>query len=137
MTNLIDIFKRRLLINSVFEGLFNSKKDLNILLTDGTDPITPVNVTVVGGDVEIEVDLPKDLSLQFVYAENDDVVEYTLILSNNGTINNIVTTENITNIEINGTAVNVPFAVEDGDEITIEFDAVTSDGVIILNGNYV
>jgi hypothetical protein len=55
MTNLIDIFKRRLLINSVFEGLFNSKKDLNILLTDGTDPITPVNVTVVGNDVEVEV----------------------------------------------------------------------------------
>jgi hypothetical protein len=55
MTNLIDIFKRRLLINSVFEGLFNSKKDLNILLTDGADPITPVNVTVVGNDVEVEV----------------------------------------------------------------------------------
>ena len=54
MTNLIDIFKRRLLVNSVFEGLFNSKKDLNILLTDGTNPVTPESVTVVGNDVEVE-----------------------------------------------------------------------------------
>jgi hypothetical protein len=42
-------------INSVNEGSFAAGSTINITLTDGTNPVTPESVTVVGNDVEVEV----------------------------------------------------------------------------------
>jgi hypothetical protein len=42
-------------INSVNEGSFAAGSTINLTLTDGTNPVTPESVTVVGNDVEVEV----------------------------------------------------------------------------------
>ncbi len=42
-------------INSVNEGSFAAGATINLTITDGTSPITPESVTVVGNDVEVEV----------------------------------------------------------------------------------
>jgi len=42
-------------INSVNEGSFAAGSTINLTLTDGTNPVTPESVTVVGSDVEVEV----------------------------------------------------------------------------------
>jgi surface protein len=42
-------------VNGVNEGDVVSVQPINITLTDGTNPVTPESVTVVGNDVEVEV----------------------------------------------------------------------------------
>ena len=79
----------------------------------------------------------KDASIQIVYQEADEQAIHTLITSNIFTITGIATTLNITNVEVNGAAVNVPFQLENGDLLEIDFDAAPSVGVINLTGNYV
>jgi hypothetical protein len=56
-------------INSVNEGSFAAGSTINITLTDGTNPVTPESVTVVGNDVEVEVpsgggSLPEGIAYQ-------------------------------------------------------------------------
>jgi len=47
-------------INSVNEGSFAAGSTINLTITDGTNPVTPESVTVVGNDVEVvtpEIDI--------------------------------------------------------------------------------
>ena len=125
-------------VNSTTQGTFPSGSTIDVQLTDGVNPVIPDDVSISGSVVTVELPpVLKDASIQIVYQEGDEQAIHTLITSNTFTITAIATTLNITNVEVNGAAVNVPFQLENGDLLEIEFDAAPSVGVINLTGNYV
>jgi ribosomal protein S4E len=122
-------------INGVSEGTFAAGSTIELNLTDGTNPVTPDDVTVVGNVVT--VDLPKPLELLVPYSTSDTTATFTVVTGSDGTITSAVTT-GLTSVtyEVNATPETIPFILAVGDVVTIDFDAAGSDGLIKLIGNY-
>jgi hypothetical protein len=122
-------------INSVNEGSFAAGSTININITDGTNPVTPESVTVVGNDVEVEV--AKSLEILIPYAENDTEAEITIVTGSDGVITTADTT-GLTSVvyEVNGSPETLPITLTVADVLKIEFDAAAADGVIKLSGTY-
>ena len=69
-------------INGVTEGIFTSGSTIDLQLTDGVNPVTPVSVGVVGDTVTVTLDtgcptigitsMPLATNQQASYADNDD-----------------------------------------------------------------
>jgi len=122
-------------VNGNNEGDVVSVQPININITDGTNPVTPESVTVVGNDVEVEV--AKSLEILIPYAENDTEAEITIVTGSDGVITTADTT-GLTSVvyEVNGSPETLPITLAVADVLKIEFDAASADGVIKLSGTY-
>jgi hypothetical protein len=122
-------------VNGTPEGTFAAGSTIEVNITDGVNPVTPDNVTVVGDVVTIEV--PKDLTLYAPYEAVDDTISFTIITGSAGTITSADTT-GLTSVtyDIDGSPATIPFTLAVGDVLTIDFDAAGAGGVVILSGTY-
>lgn len=68
--------------------------------------------------------------------EDDDEIEFTITPEGAMTVTNVID-GGLSNliIEVNNTAVNVPFTIVNGDVVKATFDAATSDTLIKFEGN--
>jgi hypothetical protein len=122
-------------INGVNEGSFTAGTIIDLQLTDGVNPVTPLSVGRVGNTVTIE--LPKDLELLVPYSTGDTTATFTIVTGSAGIISSADTT-GLTSVtyEVNATPETLPLTLIVGDLVTIDFDAAAADGVIILTGTY-
>lgn len=122
-------------INGVNEGAFAAGSTIDFQLTDGTNPVTPTSVTVVGNVVTAT--LPKPLELLVPYSTGDTTATFTVVTGSDGTITSADTT-GLTSVtyEVNASPETIPFTLAVGDVVTIDFDAAAADGVIKLIGTY-
>jgi hypothetical protein len=122
-------------VNSVDIGDVVSVKTIDVNVTDGTNPVTPDSVSLVGNTVTIAT--PKDLEINIPYSTSDTTASITIISGSDGTITAADTTGLTTvTYEINAVSATLPLTLSVGDVLTINFDAAGSDGVIILSGSY-
>lgn len=81
--------------------------------------------------------IPKDLDLIIPYSSGDGSVVFDVVTDSDGTINSSDVT-GLTSVvyKVNSTVVSLPFSINVGDTVTIEFDTVASSGIIKLIGIY-
>ena len=122
-------------VNGVTEGTFAAGSTIDLQLTDGTNPVNPDSVTVVGNVVTAT--LPKPLELLVPYSTSDTTATFTVVTGSDGTITSADTT-GLTSVtyEVNATPETIPFTLAVGDVVTIDFDAAAADGIIKLIGSY-
>ena len=122
-------------VNGVNEGTFAAGSTIDLQLTDGTNPVNPDSVTVVGNVVTAT--LPKPLELLVPYSTSDTTATFTVVTGSDGTITSADTT-GLTSVtsEVNATPETIPFTLAVGDVVTIDFDAAAADGIIKLIGSY-
>jgi hypothetical protein len=77
-------------VNTVVEGSIPAIKDVKILITDGVNPVTPDDVSVVGDTVTVEVPsggavMNVDFSADKVTAEQGEVITFTDLTDNSPT----------------------------------------------------
>jgi hypothetical protein len=122
-------------INGTPEGSFTAGSTIDLQLTDGVNPVTPVSVGRVGDTVTVEV--PKDLELLVPYSTGDTTATFTIVTGSAGTITAADTT-GLTSVtyEVNATPETLPITLVVGDVVKIDFDAAAANGVIKLTGSY-
>jgi len=62
-------------VNTVNEGAIPSVGTIEIDITDGTNPVIPNNVSVVGRTVTVEVPQPKDIFIKGIFKASSDTME--------------------------------------------------------------
>lgn len=122
-------------VNSVDIGDVASVKTIDVNVTDGTNPVNPDSVSLVGNTLTVAV--PKDLEINIPFLTSDTTASITILTGSDGTITTADTT-GLTSVtyEKNAVAATLPITLAVADVLTINFDAAVADGVIKLSGTY-
>jgi hypothetical protein len=128
-------------VNGTPEGTFAAGSTIDVQLTDGVNPVTPDDVTVVGNVVTIEVLPIKDLFWELNYNGTDDVIYIPATVNNVGTLasgtgSNVgtitVSTDNVTY-----GALTFPFTPVNGTTYYFKRSTATVNGTYTMIGTYV
>ena len=128
---------QNVLINNNNEGSINNAYDVDIQLTDDNGVLTPDNISITENTINIQVIPVRTQLISFDISENTDtyikvatsLYESTINTIDDGGLDNLI-------ISINSATVSVPFQIETGDEIMLNYDISTSDTVVNLTGTY-
>ena len=117
-------------INDIAEAITNQGVDILPGDTFEDDYATRISEIEGGGD-------PKELYLIMPVVEGSLSAEITVATGSGGTITGFSSGGlDITNVEVDETPVNTPFAVATGNVLHIDFDEATEDTTIIAEGYY-
>lgn len=122
---------------SIAGGTINVKATDPVTITHEDTNGNPVNTSLSGTTVVVD-DLPNtELGIAIPYYLNDELIVATVISYAAGTITSI-NFGTLTNevIRLNGNIVSTPFAVVNGDVISVECDPAISNGSVILTGSH-
>jgi hypothetical protein len=128
-------------VNGTPEGTFAAGSTIEVNITDGVNPVTPNDVTVVGNVVTIEVLPIKDLFWELNYNGTDDVIYIPATVNNVGTLtggtgSNVgtitVSTDNVTFVSLT-----FPFTPVNGTTYYFKRSTATVNGTYTMTGTYV
>jgi hypothetical protein len=129
--------------NTVVEGQVPALKDVKILITDGVNPVTPDDVSVVGDTVTVEVPQPKDIFIKGLFKASSDTMEtLTIDADSAGTYTSISDDGSSGSITLskNGgafAAFSSPLALVATDTLTVKRTVDTAAGFFKITGTYV
>jgi len=129
-------------VNTVVEGTIPALKDVKILITDGVNPVTPDDVSVVGDTVTVEVPQPKDIFIKGLFKASSDTMETLTIDSDSaGTYTSISDDGSSGSITLskNGgafAAFSSPLALVATDTLDVKRTVDTAAGFFKLTGTY-
>jgi len=131
-------------VNTVVEGAIPALKDVKILITDGVNPVTPDDVSVVGDTVTVEVPSgAKDIFIKGLFKASSDTMETLTIDSDSaGTYTSISDDGSSGSITLskNGgafAAFSSPLALVATDTLDVKRTVDTAAGFFKLTGTYV
>jgi hypothetical protein len=130
-------------VNTVNEGSIPSVGTIEIDITDGTNPVTPDDVTISGRTITIEVPQPKDIFIKGLFAANNDTMEtLTIDADSAGTYTSISDDGSSGSITLskNGgafAAFSSPLALVATDTLDVKRTVDTAAGFFKLTGTYV
>jgi len=130
-------------VNTVNEGAIPSVGTIEIDITDGTNPVTPNDVTIVGRKVTVEVPQPKDIFIKGLFKAGSDTMETLTIDSDSaGTYTSISDDGSSGSITLskNGgafAAFSSPLALVATDTLDVKRTVDTAAGFFKLTGTYV
>jgi len=127
-------------VNGTPEGTFAAGSTIEVNITDGVNPVTPDDVTIVGNVVTIEVLPIKDLFWELNYNGTDDVIYIPATASNVGTLTSgtgsdvgtiTVSTDNVTFVSLT-----FPFTPVNGTTYYFKRSTATVNGTYTMTGTY-
>jgi hypothetical protein len=130
-------------INSTGSGLIPSVGDIGFEITDGTNPVIPNNVSVVGRTITVEVPQPKDIFIKGIFKASSDTMEtLTIDADSAGTYTSITDDGSSGSITLskNGgafAAFSSPLALVATDTLDVKRTVDTASGFFKLTGTYV
>jgi len=130
-------------VNTVNEGSIPSVGTIEIDITDGTNPVTPDDVTISGRTITIEVPQPKDIFIKGLFAANNDTMEtLTIDADSAGTYTSISDDGSSGSITLskNGgafAAFSSPLSLVATDTLDVKRTVDTAAGFFKLTGTYV
>jgi len=129
-----------ILVNGNIEGDVNNAYPVEIELTDGTNPVTPDSVSVVGNTVTIEVVPIQTLTWELNYNGTDDVIFIVGTVSNVGTLasgsGSNVGTITVSTDGVTYGALSFPFTPVNGTTYYFKRSTFTVNGVYTMIGTY-
>jgi hypothetical protein len=130
-------------VNTVNEGSIPSVGTIDIDITDGTNPVTPDDVTISGRTITIEVPQPKDIFIKGLFKASSDTMEtLTIDADSAGTYTSISDDGSSGSITLskNGgafAAFSSPLALVATDTLDVKRTVDTAAGFFKLTGTYV